>query len=79
MSGSGTSYLPQHCQGRLWVIGACPKLPLVRSTAVCRADRLFAVDIEVARQAERACDFSPMLLRGGNRSIKEIINDQKYR
>ncbi|MNP29208.1 LysR substrate binding domain protein [compost metagenome] len=68
LSGLGISYLPKKCmsflidQRQLCVINTKTPLPLVRYSAVHRADRVLGLTVEVSKLAEKACNFDQMLL-----------------
>lgn len=68
LSGLGISYLPKRCmsflidQGQLSVINTKTALPLVRYSAVHRADRILGLTVEVSKLAVKTCNFDHMLI-----------------
>ncbi|MFJ2985239.1 MULTISPECIES: LysR family transcriptional regulator [unclassified Pseudomonas] len=68
ISGVGLSYLPRQCmrtlieQGRLKIIQTDFPLPQISYVCVHRADRYQGLSNEVARLAQRACDFTRLII-----------------
>jgi len=67
LSGIGVSYLPKACLSHLIEHGALralvtqPELPSIQYVALHRVDRQFGLNQDVARMAQRCCDFSRLL------------------